>query len=111
MVLDGAEENQRASLRAAWEAKGDHRGVPLWAREREWGNDGLVTVQSAKWGEFLGILEGCDRESKSPKCCLNDGLTDPCVRLGDERCSGDRVRCGFACAPSHRARGQHRGPS
>ena len=25
-----------------------------------WGNDGLVTVQSAKWGEFLGILEECD---------------------------------------------------
>jgi triacylglycerol lipase len=24
------------------------------------GNDGLVTVDSAKWGEFLGVLEGCD---------------------------------------------------
>ncbi|KAL5519824.1 hypothetical protein ACEPAG_1484 [Sanghuangporus baumii] len=52
---------------------------PLWlpktildgyeAREREahpypdevdWGNDGLVTVRSAKWGEFLGTMEGCD---------------------------------------------------
>ena len=26
----------------------------------DWGNDGLVTVQSAKWGDFLGVLEGCD---------------------------------------------------
>ena len=26
----------------------------------EWGNDGLVSVRSARWGEFLGILEGCD---------------------------------------------------
>lgn len=24
------------------------------------GNDGLVTVDSARWGEFLGVLEGCD---------------------------------------------------
>ncbi|KXN83148.1 Lipase 2 [Leucoagaricus sp. SymC.cos] len=37
---------------------------PLWfpkiVLDEEWGNDGLVTVQSAKWGEFLGIMEGCD---------------------------------------------------
>lgn len=24
------------------------------------GNDGLVNVESAKWGEFLGVIEGCD---------------------------------------------------
>uniref|UniRef100_V5EVQ1 DUF676 domain-containing protein n=2 Tax=Kalmanozyma brasiliensis (strain GHG001) TaxID=1365824 RepID=V5EVQ1_KALBG len=24
------------------------------------GNDGLVSVESAKWGEFLGVMEGCD---------------------------------------------------
>jgi len=35
-------------------------GKPLWERGDQWGNDGLVTVQSAKWGEFLGTLEGCD---------------------------------------------------
>lgn len=72
MVLDGAEEKKRAGLRAAWEeengdgvsAKSNGKSVPLWAQGWEWGNDGLVTVQSAKWGEFLGILEGCDRESK-----------------------------------------------
>jgi triacylglycerol lipase len=72
MVVDGAEEKQRAKLKAAWKAvNGDGESVvaesgsvPLWAQEREWGNDGLVTLQSAKWGEFLGILEGCDRKSK-----------------------------------------------
>jgi triacylglycerol lipase len=73
MVLDGTEEKQRAKLKeAAWKAdngddgsvQGERSSVPLWAQEREWGNDGLVTVQSAKWGEFLGILEGCDRKSK-----------------------------------------------
>jgi triacylglycerol lipase len=26
----------------------------------EQGNDGLVTVASAKWGNFLGTMEGCD---------------------------------------------------
>lgn len=26
----------------------------------QWGNDCLVSVESAKWGEFLGVLEGCD---------------------------------------------------
>jgi hypothetical protein len=27
---------------------------------KQLGNDGLVTVESAKWGEFLGVLEDCD---------------------------------------------------
>lgn len=64
MVLDGVEEKHRGRLRAIWEAskEGSERDNPLWAQEREWGNDGLVTIQSAKWGEFLGIMEGCDRE-------------------------------------------------
>jgi triacylglycerol lipase len=26
----------------------------------DWGNDGLVTVESAKWGDFLGVLDECD---------------------------------------------------
>jgi triacylglycerol lipase len=72
MVLDGAEEKQRVILKSAWEevnggrepVKGDDGNASLWAREKDWGNDGLVTVQSAKWGEFLGLLEGCDRELK-----------------------------------------------
>ncbi|CDO72176.1 hypothetical protein BN946_scf184970.g28 [Trametes cinnabarina] len=52
MVLDGFEEKERARLRET--------GDPLADRDSEWGNDGLVTLQSAKWGEFLGVLEGCD---------------------------------------------------
>jgi triacylglycerol lipase len=71
LVLDGAEEEKRAKLRAASEAarpvgeeirwSDEKQDAPLWARDDEWGNDGLVTVQSAKWGTFLGIMEGCDR--------------------------------------------------
>jgi len=38
----------------------EERKRPLWAVDNEWGNDGLVTVQSSKWGEFLGTMEGCD---------------------------------------------------
>ncbi|KAJ7099704.1 Alpha/Beta hydrolase protein [Mycena epipterygia] len=60
MVLDGVEEKEREKLRAIWEKAGKQEEDPIWQREREWGNDGLVTVQSAKWGEFLGIMEGCD---------------------------------------------------
>ena len=52
MVLDGFEERERTQLAA--------RGHPLAALDAEWGNDGLVTVQSARWGEFLGVMEGCD---------------------------------------------------
>ena len=67
MVLDGVEETEREKLKKLWE-KGsvdqnwEYDDIPLWANEKEWGNDGLVTVQSAKWGEFLGIMEGCDRK-------------------------------------------------
>ncbi|KAK7042343.1 ubiquitin-related modifier 1 [Favolaschia claudopus] len=60
MVLDGAEEKERERLRTLWEKNGGTETDPLWRRAREWGNDGLVTVQSAQWGEFLGIMEGCD---------------------------------------------------
>lgn len=54
MVLDGWEESERARIK-------DEGTSKRWEDEREWGNDGLVTVQSAKWGDFLGIMEGCDR--------------------------------------------------
>ncbi|KAM0791325.1 hypothetical protein ACM66B_005795 [Microbotryomycetes sp. NB124-2] len=45
-VLDGSE--------AAREAKG--KGAPA----RWKGNDGLVTIESAQWGEFLGVIDNCD---------------------------------------------------
>ncbi|KAI5989111.1 alpha beta-hydrolase [Pisolithus albus] len=60
MVLDDAERKAKESLKAR---RGDNysgEGVPRWEQDDQWGNDGLVTVQSARWGEFLGILEGCD---------------------------------------------------
>jgi hypothetical protein len=62
MVLDGFEQKARQKLKKEWEEKGYGQSFekPIWEREDRWGNDGLVTVQSAKWGEFLGILEGCD---------------------------------------------------
>jgi len=53
-------------LKKEWEEKGEGHGGPIipghasWERQDQWGNDGLVTVQSARCGEFLGILEGCD---------------------------------------------------
>ncbi|EED82324.1 candidate lipase [Postia placenta Mad-698-R] len=52
MVLDGYEERERERSRS----EGDSR----WAQQEEWGNDALVTIQSARWGQFLGVLEGCD---------------------------------------------------
>ncbi|KAH9890365.1 Alpha/Beta hydrolase protein [Cubamyces lactineus] len=52
MVLDGFEEKERARMRES--------GHPIADMDSEWGNDGLVTVQSARWGEYLGVLEGCD---------------------------------------------------
>ncbi|TFK48770.1 alpha/beta-hydrolase [Heliocybe sulcata] len=72
MVLDGIEQRERAKLRKEGEEMLTQKGwtredyiraegrPPVWEREDEWGNDGLVTVQSARWGEFLGIMEGCD---------------------------------------------------
>ncbi|KIP03084.1 hypothetical protein PHLGIDRAFT_95195, partial [Phlebiopsis gigantea 11061_1 CR5-6] len=51
MVLDGYEERERKRLGVDW--RYDEGG-------ERWGNDGLVTVESARWGEFLGILEQVD---------------------------------------------------
>jgi triacylglycerol lipase len=52
MVSDAWERKERERLRA--------EGHPIAALDSEWGNDGLVTIQSARWGEFLGTVEGCD---------------------------------------------------
>jgi triacylglycerol lipase len=52
MVVDAWERDERARLAAA--------GDPDARNEAEWGNDGLVTVRSARWGEFLGTIDGCD---------------------------------------------------
>lgn len=60
MVLDDAERKAKESLKARMGDNYSGEGVPLREQDDQWGNDGLVTVQSARWGEFLGILEGCD---------------------------------------------------
>ncbi|KAI0783429.1 Alpha/Beta hydrolase protein [Abortiporus biennis] len=51
MVLDGFEEKEQEKGRILFDDIPEHQ---------RWGNDGLVTVQSARWGEFLGMLEECD---------------------------------------------------
>ncbi|KAI0076756.1 alpha/beta-hydrolase [Panus rudis PR-1116 ss-1] len=51
MVLDGFEEKEREKGRLI---------DPSLPEHERWGNDGLVTVQSARWGEYLGTLEECD---------------------------------------------------
>jgi triacylglycerol lipase len=79
MVLDSFEEKEKGRLRTLWEESvGDSSDCsssapPLWAQEAGWGNDGLVTIQSAKWGEFLGIMEECDREFLS---CIGNKLAN-----------------------------------
>ncbi|KAI0049428.1 alpha/beta-hydrolase [Auriscalpium vulgare] len=58
LVLDSAEEKHRKRLQQDTINPVDT--VSPWIRDELWGNDGLVTVQSARWGEFLGIVDGCD---------------------------------------------------
>ena len=50
LVLDGYELGLRE------QPDPPSRYDPAW----QWGNDCLVSIESAKWGEFLGVLEGCD---------------------------------------------------
>ncbi|KAF6755879.1 lipase 2 [Ephemerocybe angulata] len=84
MVVDGVEEKQRARLAtealaggAQW-TNGEGK-VPLWADERHWGNDGLVTVQSAQWGEFLGILDNVDHWEMRGARGLEFGVDLPAI--------------------------------
>ena len=60
MVLDDAEREAKERLKGAAADASYGSTTPPWEQEDEWGNDGLVTIQSARWGEFLGILDGCD---------------------------------------------------
>jgi len=50
LVLDGYESKLRK------QPNPPTRHNPDW----QWGNDCLVSIESAKWGEFLGVLEDCD---------------------------------------------------
>jgi len=50
LVLDGYESKLRKR------SDPPSRRNPDW----QWGNDCLVSIESAKWGEFLGVLDECD---------------------------------------------------
>lgn len=50
LVLDGHESKLREQPDSL------SRRNPDW----QWGNDCLVSIESARWGEFLGVLDGCD---------------------------------------------------
>ncbi|KAF7329923.1 Ubiquitin-related modifier 1 [Mycena kentingensis (nom. inval.)] len=76
MVLDGVEARERQRQREEWE---NGNGGTLWQQDREWGNDGLVTVQSAKWGEFLGTMEGCDHWEMRGARGLEFGVDLPAI--------------------------------
>ncbi|KAG1822670.1 Alpha/Beta hydrolase protein [Suillus subaureus] len=60
MVLDELEREEKERLRRQHTDSGDIHAPLTWEQDDQWGNDGLVTVQSARWGEFLGTMEGCD---------------------------------------------------
>lgn len=47
VVLDSTENEER-------------KHAPKDIPPDDWGNDGLVNIRSARWGEFLGTLEGVD---------------------------------------------------
>ncbi|KAN0059995.1 hypothetical protein ACQY0O_007968 [Thecaphora frezii] len=52
LILDAAAESRTTG--------GESDGSADALGGQNQGNDGLVSVESAKWGEFLGIMEGCD---------------------------------------------------
>ena len=49
LIVDSVQEKQRKQLPDSAQSS-----------RLDWGNDGLVTVESAKWGDFLGVLDNCD---------------------------------------------------
>lgn len=52
LILDAAAESRSAG--------GERDGSADALGSRLQGNDGLVSVESAKWGTFLGVVDGCD---------------------------------------------------
>lgn len=70
MVLDDFEEAHRASLSEKHSSL-ILAGIP---DHELWGNDGLVTLQSARWGEFLGTMEECDHWSLRGAGGLESGV-------------------------------------
>jgi triacylglycerol lipase len=69
LVLDGAESARAAQGNAT---------PPQWR-----GNDGLVNVESSKWGTFLGTLDNCDHwELRGSSGLINAAATAKAVAEG-----------------------------
>ena len=60
MVLNESEYKVKECLKRQDTITGDVHAPTSWGQDPDWGNDGLVSVQGTKWGEFVGIMEGCD---------------------------------------------------
>jgi len=54
MVLNELEHKMKERLKHQDAITGDVHAPTSWEQDPNWGNDGLLGVQSAKWGEFLG---------------------------------------------------------
>ncbi|KAI0312827.1 Alpha/Beta hydrolase protein [Amylostereum chailletii] len=88
-VADGAEERDRQRLRDQSLRDDDDATERSWEDPGLWGNDGLVTVQSARWGEYLGTMEGCDHWQMRGASGLELGNDLPPVSGGDGWGLGD----------------------
>jgi hypothetical protein len=66
VIVDGVEDRERVEQFAHPQDSSSHHpsSSPLdplrTDLEHPYGNDGLVPVSSARWGEFLGVIENCD---------------------------------------------------
>lgn len=90
LILDAAAESRTAG--------GETDGSADALGSADQGNDGLVNVESAKWGEFLGIMEGCDhwdlRGGGAPRWKQNinpaTGKPYPNKELADAKADSDK---------------------
>ncbi|KAJ2919218.1 hypothetical protein MD484_g1278, partial [Candolleomyces efflorescens] len=104
LVVDGFEEKERARLLSEAFAQEDSSRPPpenpLWADQREWGNDGLVTVQSAKWGEYLGTLDNVDHWEMRGARGIEFGVDLPAIPALGLGTAPAGTSTGHASAPS-----------
>jgi hypothetical protein len=81
LVLDGAEKRARAAAAAARD--------PRAAVDAEWGNDGLVSVQSGRWGRSSS---GRSRARTTGRCAARAGSSSSSTSRAC-RPSASRSRC------------------
>ncbi|KDQ62077.1 hypothetical protein JAAARDRAFT_65899 [Jaapia argillacea MUCL 33604] len=108
MVLDEFEDKARQDMRKEGERLLKLQGLtvddlikhngqpPMWEREDDWGNDGLVTIQSARWGEFMGIMEGCDHWEIRGARGIELDIDLPSVSFGIGSSTGDKDGDGWS---------------